>query len=545
MKNLLLISFNVVRDKEPKTPYSIAALMASLKSDKRYGTVFEAKHFPINIRKKKYSAAQVVEILQAQYQLDKFQFIAISDFVWCTALVIPVIKRLHEIGWKGKTIVGGCQPTSTPPDKIEEYYGEVDFVIKGFAEDSLLELLTNEPAGQKVLFREPKYEILPSVYLSKEIKLTDFQAMIRWETKRGCAYKCDFCEWKNYNPKGRRFVDLPKERLVAELELFKKHMIGKINVLDAEFNVGKQYLGLLREMIRVPTVFSLQIRLELLNKKGGREFLELCSMGGNIVLECGIQSIHEDELRFLGRHQRIDDMEKALKQIRHYQIPFFVDLISRIPGQTNESLKESLHFLHKCGVKRDRIRIYHLRVPRGSEMEKNKSEYGIIEENETDVSPYGIPVVVGSNMLSKEGRIRLNRLEFALHPFPGSSFNDLGKAFSIRVFRIFEIGNTGSSRQILRARSVRFYFRKRENEIDIRKHLLGLVSSLGGEKSRRLTADELLFDSKEEELTGPIFIRIGLNNLYSCLWRQYSEDTESCNLFVRKIGAGDQIENLL
>ncbi|MBK6965072.1 MAG: radical SAM protein [Bacteroidales bacterium] len=127
-----------------------------------------------------------------------------------------------------------------------------------------------------------------------------------WETKRGCPYKCGFCEWGNAIVK---VMELPKDRLLNEIELFKESTVSEINILDGTFNWGKNYLFYFAELLKSTTLkITCQVRFESLLTKHGNEFFELVkSNRDRIHLEFGLQTIHPEEMKTISR---INDLDK-------------------------------------------------------------------------------------------------------------------------------------------------------------------------------------------------------------------------------------------
>lgn len=77
------------------------------------------------------------------------------------------------------------------------------------------------------------------------------QPFIRWETQRGCFYRCNFCQHREPNNAllpGKRCI--PLSRTVAEIEwIHSNKVIQDIAVLDPVFNSGVYYLSHLNNLV--------------------------------------------------------------------------------------------------------------------------------------------------------------------------------------------------------------------------------------------------------------------------------------------------------
>jgi len=191
LKNVLLISFDLIRTGEAETSLSIASLLAFLKNDERYGSEFFVHHLPINLLKIANKASEIEAVLSV-FDLERFDAVAISCYVWSEHLINPLTVKLREMGFRNKIILGG--PQISYSDQVTEEYPDCQIFISGYAEQALLEaILHSEPISSPLLFRNnTDLSRVPSVYKTGEIPLTEGQKMVRLETKRGCPYRCSF-----------------------------------------------------------------------------------------------------------------------------------------------------------------------------------------------------------------------------------------------------------------------------------------------------------------------------------------------------------------
>jgi radical SAM superfamily enzyme YgiQ (UPF0313 family) len=530
MKKLLIVSFDIIREGEISYSYSIASLMAYLKQSAGYMRDFEVVHHSFNVNPHQTMQADaVVRILEEKFFLHVFDFIAFSEYVWSSYVINDVIREIKSNGYEGKIVLGGYQITSTPPSLLQQYYPEADFFIKDYAEESLRKLMMNEIQGDDtVLYFPTDVTQLASVYLSGEIPLDGKVKMIRWETKRGCPYTCDYCEWKNAMTK--RNVELPLQRLYDELSLFASKNISKINVLDGTFNVGKQYLPLLERMTEVPTQFNLQTHFECIKGENGERFLEICRRAKNIYLEFGVQTIIPEEMERIGRKNNVEHIRKILLKLQQYHIPYETNLIYGIPGQTPKSFQESIQFLIAHGCRKERIKCYPLRIPRGSNLEKMKEDWNIQEK-----SIDGIPHVHSSYSFGKEEYERMQLKNVAIEfeaMMDETMFGGIRRLRHMDIFFVHELQTSQEWVTSVQASTLRFYF--------ISKNILpasrdDLKAYLRWKRSESLTPVNFAWKLTEYKGHYLVFREHGKRTYYNVI--KYEPDLERgvCNLYVERL----------
>jgi hypothetical protein len=147
MKNILIISFDLVREGEVKTSLAVASLLAYLKNDKRYGNDFIVDHLSFNMVELKNTITnEYIEQYLSTFQLENFDTIGISSYIWNEYLLKPLIKNLRRLGFVGKIVLGGYQITYSTKEKLGCKYPETDIFIIGYAEKSLLQsILIDKP----------------------------------------------------------------------------------------------------------------------------------------------------------------------------------------------------------------------------------------------------------------------------------------------------------------------------------------------------------------------------------------------------------------
>lgn len=365
MPNVLFVSFDAFRPGEVKKSYAISSIIAHLKQ-------FSLEHpqridcCSFNLFERRYKPEDVVAGLLERHDLRDYDMMLLPDYAWATHLTQPVVAGVRSAGFEGKVVLGGYEVTATPDRNMAEAYPYADHCIRGYAERAVLDLLT-QATEERVLNVSADAAELTSPYLTGEMPFGGDVRMVRWETKRGCPYTCGFCEWASVNSGHQKISHLNEQRLLAELALFARSNVEKINVLDPTFNTGNRYLRLLEELLKLPRItFSLQTRLELIATDAGERFLALLRGARNIRLEVGIQTVVPSEMATIGRRNDLAKVDDVLRRLADLGIDYEASLIYGIPGQTLKTFRESIAFLTQRGCSRDRIRAFPLRIPKYS-----------------------------------------------------------------------------------------------------------------------------------------------------------------------------------
>lgn len=406
-KQLILISLDWTRPKDPPMSLGHASILANLRSQKL--PVLE-KSYAVN--KPEFSVDTVANFILDNCRSDKETDLAMGAYIWNESAVQSVISKIRNKGFNGRIILGGPQ-ISYVKKGIEQYYPFADVFIRGYAEEALAQLVSS--TDPKPIIHGVHYANDPDLGLSAKVNFADIpspylsgiikpQPFIRWETQRGCPFRCSFCQHRESDSsQQRRYFE--ESRIMQELEWITDHpIIDDIAVLDPTFNSGPNYLKVLNELYRrnFKGKLSLQARMEMVVP----EFLDIVeklNQKGKTVLEFGLQTIHKNEQALIDRPNNMRKVEATLKEVKSRDIPVEVSLIFGLPGQTVQSFKASIEFCkqHEVGT----IYAFPLMLLRGTPLFDYKRAMGLIESTDINIPKIpriqsGIPHVVASNTFS-------------------------------------------------------------------------------------------------------------------------------------------------
>ena len=335
--------------------------------------------------------------------------VGIGAFVWCEHEVQRLLPMLKD---RADIVLGGPQISYTARGELEPLYPSATCFVRGHGEAAMVALATgsaeNGVCGLHVARTEDfaqradyPLERLPSPHLDGTSPVGPF---VRWETQRGCQFRCTFCQHRQPGERLRR-SELDTNRLHAEIEAFRSAGTKRIAVLDPIFNMNRkraiELLGAMRR-IGLTAELSLQCRFELTDNA----FLDALE-GLDARLEFGLQTIHEDEARAVGRPNRMDVVADVVANLNDRRIPYEISLIYGLPLQTLDRFRASVEWCLDRGV--PRVRAWPLMLLRGTGLHDQRSRWGYVESEAER-----IPIVVESHSFSREDHSEMARIAASL-----------------------------------------------------------------------------------------------------------------------------------
>jgi len=174
------------------------------------------------------------------------------------------------------------------------------------------------------------------------------------ETKRGCDRGCIYCA----DPvgKGRQIRLRSPDSVADEIETLLGMGIDHLHLCDSEFNVPREHaVGVCEALVR--RGLGEKVRWYTYASPGGfdREVAWLCRQAGCAGINFGVDSGCARMLRGLGRDFTVADVQRAAEACREAGITTMYDLLLGGPGETRESLRETIETVKR--ISPDRIGI--------------------------------------------------------------------------------------------------------------------------------------------------------------------------------------------
>lgn len=408
-RRIILVDLYWTRNKDPRVPLGHASLLASLRREPSLDVRSVVR--PVNLEPLAADAL-ADEIMRHTAGLPSEAVdVAVGAYVWAESIVTSLLARLRARGFEGRIILGGPQ-ISYASAGLERHYPEADVFVRGYGEQALQQLVRSPDvlrvpgvhhAGGLDTCTQATVELgaLPSPWLDGAIPLTG-QRFVRWETQRGCPFRCSFCQHREPGARLRR-RHLDGDRIAAEIDLFCRSGVRDIAVLDPIFNVGPQAPLVLERFVSngFDGRLSLQCRAESL----GPELLDLAERL-DITVELGLQTIHHDEGAAVDRRNNIARVDATLAALRRRSIHHEVSLIFGLPHQTFESFVTSVEWCLQRRV--PVVKAFPLMLLRGTKLERERERWAFEEDGTL------MPKVVASSSFDREAHGWMERVAEAL-----------------------------------------------------------------------------------------------------------------------------------
>lgn len=425
-KKVLQLSLDWCRPKDPPISLGAASILSHLRKHE-----IDATPLSYNVNSPDFNTEAVIQDVFANNP-NKHTLLGIGAFVWNEKSLQDILFKLHGYNFPGKILLGGPQ-VSYAAENLDEYYPLADIFCRGYAEDAVLQLVTSTttdkpfPSIGGIVYKglpdlkqqaTCNLEALPSPFLDGTIPPQKF---LRWETQRGCPFKCSFCQ--------HRESDLPTvsslqtrqplkiSRIAEEVEWLCKQQVTDIAVIDPTFNAGPNYLEVMDGFIlhRFQGKLSLQCRFEMIKDAFLEKVAQLNTLGARVILEFGLQTIIKKEAKAIHRPNQLKRVEDTIAKLKAMNIEYEVSLIFGLPLQTLNSFVESVDFCLNHGV--PVVKAWPLMILRGTPLDARmtRKAYGLKEmslsaSDEIDRVQVNIPHVVSSSTFSYKEWVKMTKI---------------------------------------------------------------------------------------------------------------------------------------
>ena len=315
---------------------------------------------------------------------------------------------------------------SIRPESALSYCG-VEMGIKGEGEWSLPQL-AEKLAGRKalatipgIIFKEKKnyhhtpvrYGGLYNLCLSRREALDHSRylregGMVGFETKRGCDQKCIYCA----DPLSKgRIIRLRNPQDVAEelAHLYQKG-VDHFHTCDSEFNIPeKSAIEVCRQIVRKQLGDRIRWYAYASPTPFSKELAYWMERAGCAGIDFGVDHGNDQMLRRLGRAHNSEAIAKTARLARKQGFSFMFDLLLGGPGETRETIRQTIELMKK--VSPDRVGIsLGVRLYRGTALARrvireegfgvaNRNLHGVIQGNEEMLQPiFYLPGELGDDI---------------------------------------------------------------------------------------------------------------------------------------------------
>lgn len=224
--------------------------------------------------------------------------------------------------------------------------------------DNAFEFLFNHSArifvNIKNIFKKEKDKILK-------------QPMGNILSSRGCPNRCNFCTV--HNVWGYKYRMRSAGNILKEIDiLVKKYKIKTINFLDDNFTVSKKRtIEICKGIIKRNYKINLNAASGTFLPSLDEETIKIMKKAGFIGLAFGVETGNQETmLNVIGKYQELDKVREVVNICKKQGIKTTGFFIIGIPGETIESMKDTIRFAKETPF--DRIELYTCQAFPGSRL---------------------------------------------------------------------------------------------------------------------------------------------------------------------------------
>ncbi len=325
--------------------------------------------------------------------------VGFTCYLWNIDRTLWIASRLKERRPDLRIIIGG--PEITADNAWVLQHPAIDFAAIGEGEQTFAELLialrfNNHPrepiAGLYVSmgtvlgplpgFRQPLASLdeISSPYLEGILDAAD-EEMLLLETIRGCIFKCKFC----YYPKS--YDDLyfvSREKIIANLQYARERGVKEVVLLDPTLNQARNFADFVRLLADQNPDRQWQYFGELRAEGLTTDIAKLLREANFNEVEIGLQSIDPLAMELMDRKNNMKSFERGVGAMLDIGIKVKVDLIIGLPGDTPDSVRRSMHYLHDTGLYSS-VQVFNLAILPGTAFRQEAQMHGLQYQSR---SPY-------------------------------------------------------------------------------------------------------------------------------------------------------------
>lgn len=200
----------------------------------------------------------------------------------------------------------------------------------------------------------------------------DLGPTLQTRTARSCAFKCSFC---NYPTRAGALTLAGLDTLEREFTtMVELGNVQNVVFIDDTFNVPlPRFKDICRLMIRKNYRFNWFSYFRCSNSDD--EAIELMAESGCKGVFLGIESGSPRILKNMNKAATVEKYEKGIEMLRRHGILTFASFITGFPGETEETVRETLDFLRMTRPDYYRTQLWYCEA--GTPIVNQRDQYGV------------------------------------------------------------------------------------------------------------------------------------------------------------------------
>ena len=200
----------------------------------------------------------------------------------------------------------------------------------------------------------------------------DLGPTLQTRTARSCAFSCSFC---NYPTRAGKLNLASLETIEKELDSMRElGYVKNVVFIDDTFNVPlPRFKDICRLMIKNDYRFNWFSYFRCSNSD--EEAIELLAKSGCKGVFLGIESGSPTILKNMNKAATVEKYVRGIELLHQYDILTFASLILGFPGETAETVKETIDFIKESEPQYYRAQLWYCEP--GTPIEHQRDKYGI------------------------------------------------------------------------------------------------------------------------------------------------------------------------
>lgn len=349
------------------------------------------------------AAVKVLDLVVTPYSREQLQELLLEfkpDMVGATSVTMTfngamaVLQDVKALAPNVTTVMGGPHVSFHARETLTAY-PELDLVVLGEGEATVVELVTQIRAGldlsdvaglayrqgDEILLTEtrpPGFDVkklpFPARHLLPMGRYRALGMAVSMITSRGCPFQCIFCVGRKMSGSKVRYRD--PVAVVNEMEYLKNLGFSQINIADDLFTAKKSHcFAVCDEIIKR----NLEVKWTAFSRANtiSRPLLAKLKQAGCCHLSFGFESANEEILKTVQKRINRQQMLDAAEMCRVEGIPAQASFIYGLPGETLDTLRETLEFGEKVSALGTSYGIHLLAPFPGTLVRENADQYGL------------------------------------------------------------------------------------------------------------------------------------------------------------------------
>ena len=349
--NLLFVNTNQTRLPDPVPPIGLSYLASAMRRAQHKCEIFDLTFQP------EFEDALKKRILETKVDVIGLSLRNVDNTAYPKSVSYfehfkQIVRICRETAPETPIVVGGPAFSLFPEEFIEKL--GVDYGIAGEGEIALLELLeklANGEQPEQIIYHAQSGQVnldhlTPAWDLLETKRYFKDGGSLNIQTKRGCRYKCAYCSYPLLE--GSSVRQRSPEKVVDEMEAsFHEYGIDYFFFVDNVFNYPREHsVAICNEIIKR----KLKVHWTAYTSPGvvDEEMFAIYKEAGCDALDFGSDAMSNVGLASMSKWFTISKIKDASRWCRENEIKFSHSLIFGSPGETKESIEETIANVHEC-----------------------------------------------------------------------------------------------------------------------------------------------------------------------------------------------------